>query len=66
MSLEGQSIHIKQDINFYPKSFLSSEMVGKFSFYMNYPFSAIGLLIDNSLNLSGSNIDVDFRKFKNK
>jgi len=50
----------------YPKSFLSSEIVGKFSYYMNYPFSAIGLLIDNSLNLSGSNIDIDFKKLNDK
>ena len=33
---------------------------------MNYPFSALGLLIDNSLNLSGSNIDIDFKQLKDK
>ena len=29
---------------------------------MNFPFQAIGLLIDNCLNLSGSNIDINFGK----
>lgn len=28
--------------------------------YIGYPFSALGLLIDNSLNLSGTNIDIEF------
>lgn len=28
--------------------------------YISYPFSALGLLIDNSLNLSGTNIDITF------
>ena len=29
---------------------------------MNFPFQAFGLLIDNSINLSGSNIDIHFGK----
>jgi hypothetical protein len=29
--------------------------------YINYPFSAIGLLIDNSLNLSATNIHLAFQ-----
>lgn len=28
--------------------------------YIGYPFSALGLLLDNSLNLSGTNIDIEF------
>jgi len=66
MALDDQKISIKYEMSQYPKSFLSSEIVGKFSYYMNYPFSAIGLLIDNSLNLSGSNIDIDFKKLNDK
>jgi hypothetical protein len=48
----------------FPKTFLSAEVVGKFSAYIHNPFSALGLLIDNSLNLSSSIIELNFCKFE--
>lgn len=57
---DRNTLAIKIEADSSLKTFFSSEIIGRMASYISYPFSAVGLLIDNSLNLSGTNIDINF------
>lgn len=54
------NLTIKFESETTPKTFISADIIGRLASYISYPFSAFGLLLDNSLNLSGTDIDIEF------
>ena len=60
VSLGSHNLTVRYESEAIPRRFMTSEIVGRISNYIGYPFSAMSLLIDNSLNLSGTNIDIKF------
>jgi hypothetical protein len=49
---------IKYEYEEKPKTFFSGRLVHKFARFIKNPLSAIGLLVDNSLNLSGTFLNI--------
>jgi hypothetical protein len=55
-----KNLNIKYEAELTPKSFYNCEIISRMASYITYPFSALGLLIDNSLNLSATHIQIIF------
>ena len=49
-------MNIKFEAQLAPRTFFNCEIISRMASYITYPFSALGLLIDNSLNLSATHI----------
>ena len=53
---QDKTMNIKFEAQLAPRSFFNCEIISRMASYITYPFSALGLLIDNSLNLSATHI----------
>jgi len=54
---------IKYEYEEKPKTFFSGRLIHKFARFIKNPLSAIGLLVDNSFNLSGTFLNIEFKQF---
>jgi hypothetical protein len=59
----GRQLAIKFEQEEAQRTFLTVQTVGKLARFIRHPFSAVGLLIDNCINLNGTMISVEFRHF---
>ena len=57
-------LSVKCEYESSPKSFISAQLVKKFSDTIRNPIKAFGLLIDNSLNMNANYIDLEFKRVK--
>jgi hypothetical protein len=57
---QDKNMNIKFEAQLTSRNFFNCEIISRMAAYINYPFSALGLLIDNSLNLSATNVEIVF------
>ena len=57
-------LSIKCEYESSPRSFISAQLVRKFSEIIRNPIKAFGLLIDNSLNMNANLIDLELRRVR--
>lgn len=51
-----KNMNIKFEPSLTSKVFFDSQIIAKMASYINYPLSSFGLLIDNSLNFSATQV----------
>jgi hypothetical protein len=62
-SNSGKHFVIKYEHEEAERTFFSVKTISKMAKFLRNPFSAIGLLVDNSINMNASNMTIEFNFF---